>query len=312
MKQLIKKYRSNSLTPEEIVYMREHLDAFTDEEIIDAIGDDWRDFEPDSSLCDGDAETRVKERLSRIVTPGKRGGIQGFLKYVGRVAAVAVIALLGYSSYHFYEKSRLMGAQQFMVSTGEYERANVMLPDGSMVELNNASEVSYTVDDFGGATRKIAFNGEAFFEIVPMPDRPFVIKAGEVEVVVKGTTFNLMAREDGEKAVLSLIEGKVELTALKSDTTIDLSPDEKAVVDLTNGEIEVSPIEDNDNVLAWHLGRLTFVNAGYDEVMNQLRVHYGDAIPVEISGGAHSERFTGMIPLDNVSVALDIISTTFK
>lgn len=311
MRQTIQKYRTNTLTPDETMRLRERISTYTDEQIGEAIYEDWQDFEPEHSLFNSDAEARVKERLNEIITPEpKRRMATGIMRMIGRVAAVLIVGLLGYSTYYFYAKSNQMESQQFVVSTDVGKRADVTLPDGSTVELNGGSSICYNVADFSGDYRKIKFNGEAYFNITSMPHKPFTIETRDIEVLVKGTTFNLLAREDNDKAVLSLIEGNVRLTSLKSNNSVDMHADEKAVVDYLTGNIKVESIKPNDNVTAWRLLRLTFVNATYDEVEKQLRLYYGEKLP-KLRHDEYTERFTGVIPLDNLTVAMDILNTTF-
>lgn len=311
MKKVIKKYRNNNLTPEELDNIREHLYSYTDEQLADSIHDDWNEFEPDLSQYNPEVEDRIFKRICPIVKPIERKHLEGILRLFVRVAAFFVISLLSFSTYHYYNTSRELASKWFNASTDKDERVALTLPDGSLVELNNNSNITYSVSDFCGDIRRISFSGEAYFDITSMPNMPFIIETNEVEVIVKGTIFNLKAREEGDEAILSLIDGNVQIISRKTAQTVDIHPNEKAVVDYITGNIEVSQVGNNENLSAWRLGRLTFVNANYTEVIMQLRKFYGDSIPTELNGD-HSERFTGMIPIDNLTVALDILSTTFR
>ena len=44
------------------------------------------------------------------------------------------------------------------------QKANITLPDGSIVRMNSATEIRYPAD-FGKRERKINLNGEAYFEV---------------------------------------------------------------------------------------------------------------------------------------------------
>ena len=311
MKKVIKKYRDNSITPEEVEYLNDYLNSHTDEQLADAIYDDWKTFEPQKNQYDLEAEKRVKQRLSQIIKSNKQSQWHDVFVLIGRVAAILIIGLLCYSSYYFYNSNKELGSQLFCVSTNSGERVNIVLPDSSIVDLNSSSDIKYTVSDFRGNNRKISFNGEAYFDIKTLPHRPFIIDAGEIEVVVKGTIFNFMVREGDDEAVLSLLKGSVQITSRKTAETVDIHPDEKAVINYVTGNIEVRPIGINDNITAWRSDRLTFVNATYQEVISQLGKFYGDSI-FKSPTSEYSERFTGMIPLNNLAVAINIVSTTFQ
>ncbi len=310
MKDVIKKYRNNHLTSEEVRELRERLESTANQQIEEAIYDDWSDFEPAPSENDLETERRVFERISPTLHNDSPKNAWSVIRIITSVAAVIIIGLLSYSTYYFYTSTYEVSAQRFSASTSAWERADILLPEGSLVKLNQMSEINYTAGDFSGKTRNVEFNGEGYFDVSKIPHRPFRITTSELEIVVKGTSFNLMARKEEDKAVLSLIDGAVELTYRKTGETVTLCQSEKATVNYAAGDIEVSRIGENDNTLAWKLGRLTFVNAGYDEVIEQLRSHYGDKLP-PITKREYNERFTGMIPLDNVNVAMEIVSTTF-
>lgn len=86
-----------------------------------------------------------------------------------------------------------------------YERR--VLDDGTKIELNRGArfEVAYT----GGERRVRLAEGEAFFEVVKDPARPFVVEAAGVGVRAIGTAFNVRV-EAGAVDVL-VTEGRVQV-----------------------------------------------------------------------------------------------------
>ena len=310
MKRIIKKYRDNRLSPDEIKEVRDKLDTLSSDQIAEAINDDWLDYEPESSEHDADVETRVFNRLKNELGIDNQKRISSFFHTIGRIAAVLLIVILGYSTYHYYSGMKEIAAQQVIASTTDRERAGITLPDGSLITLNQQSSIIYTGADFSGKSRRVKFDGEAYFDVTHIPQRPFIVETSELEVLVRGTIFNLQARKDGDTAVLSLIEGNVQFTCKKTGDTVDLKSNEKVLLNYATGAIEVSPIGENDNALAWRSGRLTFVNATYDEVISQLLNHYGSQ-DFSRSSQVRNERFTGMIPLDNINAAIEIVNATF-
>ncbi len=86
-----------------------------------------------------------------------------------------------------------------------YER--VALADGSMVELNSASEIQVA---FGAAERRVRLvRGEAHFTVAKNPARPFWVQAGGVAVRAVGTAFNV--KLGGENIEVLVTEGKVRV-----------------------------------------------------------------------------------------------------
>jgi transmembrane sensor len=61
------------------------------------------------------------------------------------------------------------------------------LPDGSIVELRDGSRIAF--DAHGALRRVVLHHGAAHFQVVPDPDRPFVVAAGGMEFRALGTVF---------------------------------------------------------------------------------------------------------------------------
>jgi len=70
----------------------------------------------------------------------------------------------------------------------------VELPDGSSVELNSGSTLTYD-HNFGSTNRTLKLNGEAFF-MVKKASYPFSVQTFNAVVSVLGTQFNVRARSD--------------------------------------------------------------------------------------------------------------------
>ena len=66
----------------------------------------------------------------------------------------------------------------------------VTLPDGSLVELNAGSRLTYS-----NTSRKVELQGEAFFQ-VQKDEVQFVVSTGISKVVVLGTAFNVRSHDD--------------------------------------------------------------------------------------------------------------------
>lgn len=95
-----------------------------------------------------------------------------------------------------------------MVVTAESgERAKVQLPDGTKVNINSASQISYP-HDFNGGKKNRRARWEAYFEVTPDKERPFVVKAAGLEITVLGTAFDVCAYKDDSEVSVVLLTGK--------------------------------------------------------------------------------------------------------
>ena len=112
---------------------------------------------------------------------------------------------------------------------GEY---SVTLQDGTVVNLNSASELRYPVR-FAGTERKVFLTGEAYFQVAK--DNPFVVVTGEAEIEALGTSFNIYSYEEENRIETTLVEGAVRFAV--ADQTVILMPGEQGVVG-TDGNLE--------------------------------------------------------------------------
>lgn len=96
-------------------------------------------------------------------------------------------------------------AQTYATTVDGYQR--LTLEDGSLLELNSASEVSVS---FSPAERHVhLIRGEAYFTVAKNPARPFLVEAGAVAVRAVGTAFNV--RLAAQEIEVLVTEGKVQV-----------------------------------------------------------------------------------------------------
>jgi transmembrane sensor len=86
----------------------------------------------------------------------------------------------------------------------------ITLPDGSTASLSPKSKISYTAD-FGQNNRKIFLLGEATFEVVKNPSKPFYVYANELVTKVLGTKFTIKSYEDKKDIVVTVAHGQVSV-----------------------------------------------------------------------------------------------------
>lgn len=135
--------------------------------------------------------------------------------------------------------------------TAAGEIANIVLPDGSRMQMNSQTSVALDFKDGHRTVRLI--EGEAFFEVVHDTDHPFMVTGGFGTVRVTGTAFNV-AREDQEDVVY-LESGHVLLSRANADAdakSMPLNPGETAAVD--KASIALLPQTDSELRLAWREG----------------------------------------------------------
>ena len=165
---------------------------------------------------------------------------------LGAIAAVLILAaLMHYSGVLVYLSA------DYATATGQQRR--VALPDGSTLLLNSGSAVAL---DFGAAHRRVRLiEGEAFFEVVRDPDRPFQVTGRFADVEVTGTAFAV--RATGERDNVTLQHGSVSVLARSgcaAAVQAAASPRHRA---RRRGDRHCRTI-DPDIAFAWLEGRIRF------------------------------------------------------
>ena len=105
------------------------------------------------------------------------------------------------------------------------------------------------------------------------PKIPFIVKAGEIQIMARGTTFNIMAYPDEDRIETSLINGQVELQRIETNGKIipllKMKPTDLAIFQKSNNEISIRTIDD-DRYFSWKDGKLVFNKEPIGEVVKKL------------------------------------------
>lgn len=119
-------------------------------------------------------------------------------------AAALVCAISLFTAYWWWSGSAYV--------THRGEQRLVRLDDGSRVSLNSDTRLRV---EFGTNERRVRLEqGEGFFEVAKDARRPFIVQAGDRQVIALGTTF--VVRYEPAGTAITLVEGKVAVSALGS------------------------------------------------------------------------------------------------
>jgi ferric-dicitrate binding protein FerR (iron transport regulator) len=219
---LLVKYLLAEATPEEAGMVEEWLaaDATNKKQFEDfkTIWEESKKLAAVSTVDDDEAWQRFK---NRVHNEGNKGAAVRKMRPVAwlKIAALFIlVAGAGLFGYQMFSENKVEALA--VVSKGS---ALVdTLPDGSVVTLNKNSSLNYP-SKFKGNTRTIALTGEAFFNVTPDKEKPFVINVNDVQVKVVGTSFNVRS-ENGVTEVI-VETGVVKVT--RNNKTVELRPAEK-------------------------------------------------------------------------------------
>ncbi len=180
-------------------------------------------------------------------------------------------------------------AEEITLTTPRGGVYTVTLSDGSRVWLNASSTLRYP-SRFVGQQRLVEIEGEAYFDILPDAEHPFVVRSWAQEVEVLGTEFNVSAYRDEPKSRITLVGGKVQIVNRLSKSIRGIVPGEQATVD--GQETHVQKV-DIAQFTAWKDGFFYFDGVAPQTAFDQMERWYD--IEVVYRGEISSTRFFGMI-----------------
>lgn len=246
------------------------------------------------------------------------------------VAAAVLVALFWYYPFQDTARPKEQAVLQynFTETSKPGERKSFQLPDGSKVMLNAGSDIRIS-KEFNDATREITLSGEAFFDVVHNPQKPFIIHTDHMDVKVLGTVFNVKAYPSDKMSETSLLKGSVEIT-LRSDSTkkVLLKPNQKVILPNAiskrkqeedtkeklkndNPDFKISGLtyDKTDSTLAevsWTENRLVFTDTRFEEIATDLERWYNISIAFT-DEKVKQYRFTAVFDQKNIMQVLDAL-----
>ena len=216
----------------------------------------------------------------RISTDGKeinrRLTNNKILNFLLKAAAVLFIPLILYSGYLTITglKGRNNYGDRVVIQTVRVPsgvQTDFILSDGSHIWLNSGSVFKYP-DSFQGKLREVELIGEGYFDIVKDPDHPFIVKAGMLNVEVKGTKFDVINYPDDpqievilESGLVSLFSGQYE----EKKPVAVIEPGERLTYNKTQNSALISKV-DAVKYTVWKDGILIFSDDPMSDVIRRL------------------------------------------
>jgi ferric-dicitrate binding protein FerR (iron transport regulator) len=226
-----------------------------------------------------------------------------------RIAAIFVLLLAGgYGVLFMMNRLGLPESQLFAYSSKEGTKKYI-LRDGSEVWLNSNSTISIR-NDFNIKNRTISLDGEAYFEIAPDKDLPFIISAGGTFTEVVGTSFNIKANHTDKNIRVTVFSGKVTFyVAGENNSSKHLLAGDRGVYNTESRQIWKEVKFNSTNDLAWKTGRILFKDASLSEVCEVISDFYKVKVLADPQI-AEIKNFTGSFQQASLDEVLEIIELT--
>lgn len=275
------KYLKHQLSEQEAAEMIEWLEKDkANQEFLFSLKEAYQlsNYEEDAQEADTDAEWEKFNRqidAQKKPTPPRKFS----WKSIGSYAAIVLFCLsIGWTGRKTYEEKTALTDLQ-SIETGVGQQVKVTLPDGSKVNLNACSQLSYNASQWKDQ-RGVQLTGEAIFDITPDKEKPFIVSTHSYDIRVLGTNFNVSAYQEEDKVITTLKQG---IVAIYSPT------EKKCVAKLYKGESLIFDKRSNEYTIkklpvtkayAWSNREIAFESNTLDEKRGELGRHFGYAFHI--------------------------------
>jgi ferric-dicitrate binding protein FerR (iron transport regulator) len=236
-------------------------------------------FTSNEQSTSSDSEQKEHRAQRNLTIESREKQSWRFLKWAASVVLVVGLSFMLFFIRRESKQRATVEASIHMItkSNGYGRKSTIFLKDGTIVYLDSDSRITYP-SRFTDDARKIILTGEAFFNVAHDETKPFIVKAGPVNIKVLGTEFNVMAFNHAGEVKISLEQGQVEVSNDLNERGISdklfLSPGQSVIYHLENERFDniqtFDPLED----CGWKDGIIYFNKAAFKAVVDKLEKWY--------------------------------------
>jgi transmembrane sensor len=177
---------------------------------------------------------------------------------------------------------------------GDGQRSTIHLPDGTKVWLNSGSKLIYPTS-FAKNSREVYLEGEAYFDVTHNKERPFYVRAKNMNIKVLGTEFYVSSNAESKRNYAVLVKGSIAFSTGNwlNKTERKLVPGEQIDFNPEENKLLISHVQ-TDNVQSWKEGYVNVSSEPLDEIIQRVAKYYH----IEISTAGldlSNEKFSGKL-----------------
>jgi len=242
--------------------------------------DDWNSI-TDSDITSDDKLSSLLDSIHHRISlkeSGRAGSLtERLTRFYYRIAAVILIPLLAGSGFLLLRDraSNIEATAKTSIYAPAGSRVSFALPDGTEGMLNSGSTLAYEMPFI--TDRTVELTGEAWFEVTHDEKHPFTVDAGDLDLTVLGTSFNVSAYPEEGYVEVVLEKGKILAECGNYKDGMVMRPSEKLVYE--NGRVTRSTT-DPSKYSSWTDGKLVFRSDSMSEVARRIERWYN--VRVEI------------------------------
>jgi transmembrane sensor len=260
-----------------------------------------RAFESLEALWDALDSPQTRTLLPLSIPPARRNTSRAW------ALAASIFLALG-SALFIYWNGQASQVDRLATTTAEHESR--VLADGSRVELGAQTQLIARYDD---NRRRITLgSGEAFFEVAKDPARPFIVRAGALEVTAIGTAFSVRHLNDRTTVIVN--EGVVRIRPIHEGRGGTASPlragaGERVSFNDSTSQIRVARV-DPGSAVSWRNGILKFVDEPLGSVVDDVNRYTHRRIAID-DPALRDLLYTGTIYQDRIDDWVNALEEVF-
>lgn len=249
-----------------------------------------------ATVRDLDSKEAWKKVLLKYESQHGRAAVPMYRLWWRAAAALALLLLCWFVADYYTSKNKL-----FTLTALGSQQDSVVLHDGTVVWLGDEARLEYPsrFDE----SREVVLLGEAFFDVVKDPGKPFRVVAGSAQVRVLGTSFNVNTA--GQTTEVSVATGSVEVSEMKSGNKVVLEPGFTAMV--SGAKIESFPTAD-PNYNSWVTGFFSFHDTPLSHVISALNKYYD--LKLQMEGGDTGCALTAKFEREPLADIVEVLELT--
>lgn len=262
-----------------------------------------KDARPDLPEVDVNAEwQQFLERIEEEKTVELRSPTSRWSTLLRAAAGLALLFALTFLLNYF-----LFSERETIYQTADATQI-IWLPDSSQVTLNQNSSLSFK--GYEKANRLVNLSGEAFFDVKPNAEKPFIVMTGGASITVVGTSFNVRGDASSPTIEVVVATGVVKLSSTQSGESVQLSAGEKGT--FTKTDQQVRAVSNADvNYDSWMTRRLVFDKSTLSEVIETINHVYG--VNITIAGSVSSAcEITVTFEQQTLDAILNVLQSTLS
>jgi ferric-dicitrate binding protein FerR (iron transport regulator) len=296
--ELIARYLSGGASPEEALALEEWRQEPSHNIHFEELEAAWNRSAAKKKPVFNSYQAWNKIEASMVKEPQPQGKVRFMSKVAWRVAASLVIAVASVVLIVLNWKTE----DRYATIATAAEIRVVKLPDQSTVTVYHNTLLDYQ-EEFKNKTRELKLKkGEAFFQVAPDRQKPFVIHTPVADIRVVGTAFNVITSPN--QTEVSVQEGKVWVRS--ASDSILLTAGASAL--FAAGKTTILAKDDTDNnVWGYATHRLVFKNTPLKAVIRDIRKVYGCSISVA-NKNISKCRLTATFDNENIDKVVNLIA----